>query len=1386
MRQAVRDIPGFEVVEESAISTFSFAKYLMWKDLVDRTDELRGNRFVKHLIDCPETPFVQACDGACLPLPNEMDRRLAPKELFTPLPADSSQLAAVVAAMEGYDFVIIGPPGTGKSQTITNIIAQCLAIGKTVLFVAEKSAALDVVYRRLKKYDLGDVCLELHSNKTDRKRVLRQLGAAWARSGQRSGDKWEAATQQLGDTRDKLNTYVEQLHAPGSHGFSIYDAIGFVAGKRAPFDLRFDNLAAHDPKSFERLADVAKRLGRTHDVIRGCTYFDSIATPDWSFAWQEELIRRAEALRETLPKFNDTAQTLARELGLKQTDGITKELLFNLGQFTVIVQKCSEKDFSKVVDAELDRLEEAAKSLSEAISIVRKARSALSANYANEDVNRIPLDDLDRQWREACARMWPFSFFGCRRVTKLLQSYASQGRVDVATEIAPLRDLQAHLDAIRRNELSPLPVFREEETDSTQVSTYLNEAKKLQLTLGEVRKCVEDADQFGNVVGGVVRNRHEQSGTIRKSEDFTDALRQFKTAYGAYVSQSGGKISLDSLKELEEELDNLIAHKERLADWAPWVSTREEARTPGLAPLVDALEHDEIEDAEASFRIAYFTWWLPLALDASPALRGFRHWSHEDLIKEFRSLDEQVLRMAPEQVRAKVAHGLPQDGVPRRSELGTLRHQIGLQRPSIPIRKLIESMPSTFSKLAPCMLMSPLSVAQYLPAHHTQYDVVIFDEASQITTWDAVGAIARAKQSIIVGDPKQLPPTNFFGRTDDEDEDNLAEYEKDLPSILEEASTAGLPEIQLNWHYRSRDESLIAFSNHHYYDNKLITFPSPETTYNALVFHKNDGIYARGSGRTNIVEARAIVDFAIERMQQWLQLDEEYRPTLGVITFNIQQQELILNLFDEARRSDPRLEWFFDDEREEPIIAKNLENIQGDERDIICFSVTFGRDLAGKISMSFGALNRDGGEKRLNVAITRARSEMHVFSSILAEDIDTSRTQALGVTHLKNFLDYAQRGPVALPALDEGSVGDVESPFEEAVLQALRTRGWDIRPQVGVSGYRIDLGVIHPDHAGKYLAGIECDGATYHSSATARDRDKIREAVLCNLGWSILRIWSTDWFMNPKDASERIHAALTELLKESRRQEQAAQDSDSTATPPPEDTNQDIKTSQLEEVEDTVNTAPPLLRPVRQAQTEQQPTFLGGGAPSTELPRTDTSRIRSAPTITQPTVSDSIRWPCTPNADRFFDPDYAITIKQMVNYLVEREGPVEADRLARIISKAHGWKRTGAKIRQRIDSCLGENERRKEGKRSFIWAPGSFAETVPFRHGLDRSIPEISRHEMFGLIAANPGLNRTEDPVRELAMIMGILRLSGTVSDYISHCLSLYDKLKGSNTSATG
>ncbi|MBK9989829.1 MAG: hypothetical protein IPP19_03585 [Verrucomicrobia bacterium] len=571
----------------------------------------------------------------------------------------------------------------------------------------------------------------------------------------------------------------------------------------------------------------------------------------------------------------------------------------------------------------------------------------------------------------------------------------------------------------------------------------------------------------------------------------------------------------------------------QIREWCSWQKARRTAMETGLEPLIDKLESPEgtTLDVSALFERSFRRALLFALIEREPALREFFGREHNERIERFRELDEKLASLSRELIRARLAAGIPRDqgidDVPK-AEIGLLRKEIGKRMRHIPVRKLLAGIPKLLPRLKPCVLMSPLSVAQYLEASHESFDVVIFDEASQIPVWDAVGAIARGKQLIMVGDPKQLPPTNFFSSAGDEDEDDLTpDANKDLESVLDELMSNQVRHKRLQWHYRSRHEGLITFSNRQYYENDLLTFPSPEAGHGGVRFrHLPEARYDKGGSRTNLKEGEALVAELVQRLRS----TDGPRRSYGVVTFSQAQQQLVENLLDEERRKHPEIETHFGDVSPvegEPVFVKNLENVQGDERDVILFSICYGPDESGKVSMNFGPLNRDGGERRLNVAITRAKHEVLVFSGLRSDQIDLTRTRARGVRDLKHFLDYADRGPKALAAATtSSSTAEADSEFERMVAARIRKAGYEVHHQVGCSGYRIDLAVVDPTNPGRYLLGIECDGATYHRAATARDRDKLRQIILEGLGWKLHRIWSTDWWHDSNGEMAKLEIAI--------------------------------------------------------------------------------------------------------------------------------------------------------------------------------------------------------------------------------------------------------------------
>ncbi len=1391
MRQAVRDAPGMEVLDETALSTFSFAKFLMWKDLVERTEALRENRVVRHLIDTPDKPFDSG--PAAIRDERDLDRVYAPADIICLLPSDSSQTAASLAAAEGRDFVIVGPPGTGKSQTIANTIANCLGVGKTVLFVAEKTAALDVVYRRLREHGLGDHCIELHSSKADRRHFLAQLKAAWEHGGRVDPAEWIAVNERLRLRRDTLNAYVEALHTPYPSGWTAYLALGIaLQGADAPAPaLGWPKDQVYDAAMLATLEDLAGEVGLVFASVERRPALDLVDIEEPGAARQDEIFAAGQSLRNAADLLAAALDAWRGVLGLAAVDQPVAAEVETLGGLAAAIDAGRDRDISIAFHADFAKSTDDLAALGVAIGAYRDAERQLAAPFSPSSVEAIDADALDRQWREASASIWPLSTLGQRKVTRLLQGYADGGAVQPDSDLPLLRRMKEQLAAIERTPLRDraLPVVGLD-TDTAAIGDILDRAGRLRAALRLDGRDAGEVEAATQRVAAVLRERDEGNGLWRTGAKLLAARAGFDGARTRFAQAAGRDVAIgdrpDALSDLSACLTALAEARPLLRDWSAWCRVRNRAIASGLGTLVEHVEGGVVpaDQARAAFRLGYARWWLPTVLDSDPVLRDFRRFQHENTIVEFREIDDLVRTHATGRVIGALAHDLPTvQSVPRNSELGLLRYQMELQRPSQSIRDLIGKMPENFGKLARCMLMSPLSIAQYLPPNQALFDVVIFDEASQITTWDAVGAIARGRQTIIVGDPKQLPPTNFFG-SNDEDED-VADHERDMESILDEAKASGIPVRDLRWHYRSRSESLIAFSNHHYYQNRLVTFPSPQVDDRAVRLRKvPNGIYDRGKSRTNRIEAQAVADEAVARMRTWLDLPEKSRPTLGVLTFNAQQQSLILDLLDVARRDEPALEWFFTDDRVEATIVKNLENVQGDERDVILFSITFWKDAAGKLTMDFGALNRDGGERRLNVAVTRARQELIVFSGFTADQIDPTRTKALAVHHLKTFLDYAERGAIALPAQTLGSVGGFESPFEEAVAAQLERRGWLVVPQVGISGFRIDLGIRHPDLAGAYLAGIECDGATYHSAATARDRDKVREQVLTGLGWNMLRVWSTDWWYDAAGCADRLDAALDALLETSR----AARADDAV------DAHWDIghevegidgiRDDQAAARTEAVTPAPQAIA-VKLVSADVSPPVMPA-----RIAEALSASASTRPDL--PVLDDHYRLTdlsgFAADPARFFEFAYRDTLGAMIAAIIETESPLRADILYQRIARAHGWLRTGGKIRERIDMHLGDVGRTQESSGTFLWRAGAVTDIRPYRAPSSdearRAIPDIPLAELASVVRDNPALIGEPDPARELARMLGVERLAAGSRARLDEAIARCRDGNGSSPSA--
>lgn len=713
---------------------------------------------------------------------------------------------------------------------------------------------------------------------------------------------------------------------------------------------------------------------------------------------------------------------------------------------------------------------------------------------------------------------------------------------------------------------------------------------------------------------------------------------------------------LHLLRRLEGQVDDLY-------EWTDFRSLRRRAREVGWDRFVENLiagEHTS-DGVTPAFRRSYWSRRLEALFDEEPELaEDFRGATYERWISEFKQLDRKLVATGADRLLNTWNRRRPEHIAVQGSEVAIVRHEAGKKRRHRPVRKLLAGIPRLLPQLKPCLMMSPLSVSHFLTPEH-RFDLVIFDEASQVPPQDAINCIYRGEQVVIAGDSEQLPPTPFFQIAEPEDSgfDEEAEgVEEDMESILDAAKVL-LPEHSLRWHYRSRHEALIAFSNHFIYDGRLVTFPTPEQRSQRMgitLLHVPDGVYDRGRTSTNRREAEVVAERVVDYLR-----DGSGR-SVGVIAFNTQQATAIAEELDRKKVEYPEIEQFFGRDRLDSVFVKHLEGVQGDERDVIVFSVGYGFDPKGRFTMNFGPLNKQGGRRRLNVAVTRAREKVEMVSSVRASDFKLSAGSSRGPQLLRDYLQYAEL-EAAVPL---GETVDEESAYpsllEEEVAREVERLGVTAVPQIGVGSFRIDIGVLHGDDDDRFCLGIECDGETYRRTPTARDRERLRHEVLATLGWRVHRVWSLDWVRNRPAEVQRLREAIDAAVADSGfRDEPAIAD--------------DAVTAERERREMIVDELRDSLEAVSLPWVE---TYQRA-----ELPKQN-SYYDFAESVNRSTQSS------------------------LLVELVRHEGPVHLDYATRRLREAYGLMRSGPRIinavRQSVNQAKRKGEIEVRGK--FLWPPG--------------------------------------------------------------------------------
>ncbi|MGB8451557.1 MAG: DUF3320 domain-containing protein [Anaerocolumna sp.] len=1139
VRQAVMDKSKWDVEELAFIGLFSFSQFIMWNDIRNRSEELKENKIVASLLS-GKMEWEPTSD---FPSPDTLDEDYSPVDLAVPISADSSQLSAICAAGKGNSFVLHGPPGTGKSQTITNIIANALFHGKSVLFIAEKMAALSVVQNRLESIGLAPFCLELHSNKAKKKDVLEQLEKVLELGKTKAPQEYSEKAKCLYDLRKKLNHTVEAIHKKRSFGFSLYDTIiRYEQYKDYPDNVKFtpDQIQALTPLKYSLWTDTINQLKIAANECGGVfnNPLKEFVKCNYSHNIKNEISEILNEYTTIIQSVQNSILELCPNMGI-----MSVKTYVQISAFIKLTELISEIDFMPVKLFEYPELTQFKERINKVCDCGLKRDDIETKLFSifTEDILTFNHTDALKQWNMAEGRWFLPKILGQGKIIKSLKVIAKDPRNivrgEVLSHIEQISVYHANARVLEDNnslfsELFGL-VWNNARPDWTVIEeTYVKaiEGNELLSFIGKDGEERQTARQklASEVLCDISGFKQRNSNTLKKLSMEWNRLETLEKSLSqkAKIDFTGLKDTQNWIKAMEEKLNIWYEHLEGLRNWCSYLGIKEKAEKEGLSNLIVACENGKVttENLLPEFYRGVSMACAISVVEEDKCLAEFSGVMFENEIEKYKQVCTEFENLTKDELISRLSARIPANftGAANSSEIGILQKAIRSGGRALSIRKLFDSIPNLLRKLCPCMLMSPISVAQYIDPQYPKFDLVIFDEASQMPTCEAVGAIARGENLIVVGDPKQLPPTSFF-TTDRTDEDN---YEKeDLESILDDCLVISMPQEHLLWHYRSSHESLIAFSNMQYYDNKLFTFPSPNDLVSSVKFIPVDGYYDRGKSKQNRAEAGAVIGEIVSRLKNPILC----RQSIGVVTFSSAQQNLIDDLLIETFAQNPELEEISNGAHE-ALFIKNLENVQGDERDVILFSIGYGPDQEGRTALNFGPVNREGGWRRLNVAVSRARKEMMVFSTLRPEHIDLSKTRSQGVAGLKAFLEFAQKGKNALP-VKRSSIIPESHLVEQLLVEKIKKLGYEVHSNIGCSGYKIDLGILHPHKPGEYVLGILLDGKNYRAAKTSRDRNILQMSVLKVLGWNIHRLWILDWWENQDKELEKIRVTVEEAIK---------------------------------------------------------------------------------------------------------------------------------------------------------------------------------------------------------------------------------------------------------------
>lgn len=1366
------------VQERTVLAILNYSSFRLWKDLRDHWESFsQTSPVVKHLIEQPQQQFEDpAIDEPLLADP------------LCPVEVDDSQRDAVRWAVSGRSFVLQGPPGTGKSQTITNILAGAMAEGKSVLFVAEKQPALEVVKSRLEAVGLSSFCLDLHSGGDSqakvRAKLKRQLTEAIEADHTVDSRQWDDVNAKYRVKGAALDQYRDAIHDRNAAGFSVWNARQALrrlgAGPTASVPRDLVQSKTQDWESIRDALLASAELNRTvapietHSwtLVEGVEYESldraalALAIAEWSTAATE-----ITSLTEpwTCLTSIDDPQRFSEFLDFYTLADLG--MLPDTSAFTQV----QHPQWRAVATQALDESKRALVNLERVLDV-------LSAEIFETDIAALASDARAAQKSNALFRKRRLKAYAAGLGSVVVDDtdpVAVAAAVVTASE--HIDDLQIALSHIANIPGVVLPDGWLPTTPGAldSLTDYLNDLERLAPVSATPSMAIAvDAMARGDAPDQLVRASVQRAsdawaGLSEYVQWTPESVKRWRDGQSLVTAWQGRSSEL-----VTDAADNRFLDLQR---WARLISTLEPLRDAGLDVFVDDMLAGRIplSDAPDAAQRGLLDVALQERLEVG-AIDRFDGLEQDDTVKSYGSLDSTRRHMMRSLIPAQLVDARSFRPGERIGEYGELERELTKKRRRLPIRGLVSKYGDRLVELTPCFLMSPDSVATYLPPSSVTFDLVVFDEASQITVAEAIGVLGRGRAAVIVGDTKQMPPTVFGGAkapTIDDDWESEAEefyVAEDMESILDECNESNLAELTLSRHYRSRHESLIAFSNRAFYESSLITFPSPHREGAAIGFRRIPGQYLRKTspnlpGReflnTNPVEAEAIVTEVLDRLSNPHTRDE----SICIVTFNAQQMRLVRDMLEE--RGGPDIGLLLDERRQsadmntiEPQLKiRNLETVQGDEADVVLFSIAFSAResdasdtsaASRRVPLNFGPLNRSGGERRLNVAVSRARKEMVVFCSFDPEDLAVRETSAQGIRLLRQFLEIARDGVEHTGDLTSHTATSIDYHLAD-ISEALRAEGVRVGERIGLSQFKIDLALGREGEEGWRVA-VLLDGPTWAETESTYEREILPITILDKVRqWqAVARIWLPSWL----DERERVITELVEVVNTD----------PPVPEPTPTEADADARVEASAHERDPVEVTPAAQQPAEtHANAIKKPSSVAATAQAT----TTNHDLPFVPFPDLPRGSREV-------LDRLDIDRNRRAVITVFNEVVNAEGPIEIERLCKTVARCFDLRRVRAERLKSLMRLVPRQSIRRGPLGTFVWPAGIESESWDeYRHTIDaadRSLNEVAPEEITNAMAdfcRRGGSISVEELIERVKVVFGIGRLSAANKERLEDAL---------------